>query len=199
MKKILFLIATLMLFIIPSISLAAVSVKGHYKKNGTYVAPHYRSNPDSNPYNNYSYPGNTNPYTGKVAPGNTDTYLYNYYNPNKATSSGTYYKNIDPVQPVYTAPVLLTKNVSYVVKTWVELNPTASCSESVFLRSKERVECATYKMLKDSYKWNTTTAEFDGMHYTYNAETGGTSSCPDGNAFLYSAATGKITGCRVEN
>lgn len=36
--------------------------------------------PDGNPYNNYSFPGNTNPNTGNVAPGNPDTYLRNYYN-----------------------------------------------------------------------------------------------------------------------
>ena len=64
---------------------AAVRVKGYYRKDGTYVKPHYRSNPDGNPYNNWSFPGNVNPYTGKVAPGNPDTYLKNY---NKSGSSG---------------------------------------------------------------------------------------------------------------
>jgi hypothetical protein len=55
-----------------------VYVNGYYRKDGTYVRPHYRSAPDGNPYNNYSYPGNLNPYTGRVAPGNPDTYLRNY-------------------------------------------------------------------------------------------------------------------------
>lgn len=41
-------------------------VKGYYKKNGTYVQPHYRSAPDGNFYNNWSTKGNINPYTGKV-------------------------------------------------------------------------------------------------------------------------------------
>jgi hypothetical protein len=45
-------------------------VRPYYKSDGTYVPGHYRSNPDGNPYNNYSYPGNVNPYTGRVAPGN---------------------------------------------------------------------------------------------------------------------------------
>ena len=58
---------------------AAVRVKGYFRKDGTYVQPHYRSNPDGNPYNNWSFPGNINPFTGKVAPGNPDTYLSNYY------------------------------------------------------------------------------------------------------------------------
>ena len=66
--------------IFSTIADASVRVKGYYRKDGTYVQPHYRSNPDSNPYNNWSYPGNTNPYTGETAPGNPDTYLKNYYN-----------------------------------------------------------------------------------------------------------------------
>jgi len=67
---------------------AQVHVKGYYRKDGTYVQPHYRSSPDGNPYNNWSYPGNTNPYTGKVATGSPSTYLNNYYHRN-----GRYYSN----------------------------------------------------------------------------------------------------------
>lgn len=40
-------------------------VRGYTKKNGTYVAPHYRSSPDSSTSNNWSTKGNVNPYTGK--------------------------------------------------------------------------------------------------------------------------------------
>ncbi len=54
-------------------------VKRYYRKDGTYIRPHYRSNPDGNPHNNWSFPGNVNPFTGKVAPGNPGTYLKNYY------------------------------------------------------------------------------------------------------------------------
>ena len=49
-------------------------VKGHYRSDDTYVQPHYRSTPDGNPYNNYSYPDNIDPYTG-----NPDTHLNRYY------------------------------------------------------------------------------------------------------------------------
>ncbi len=42
------------------------SVRGYYKPStGTYVAPHYRSSPNSSRYDNYSTKGNSNPYTGK--------------------------------------------------------------------------------------------------------------------------------------
>lgn len=59
---------------------AQVKVNGYYRSNGTYVQPHYRSSPDGNPYNNYSFPGNINPYTLERAQGNRNTYLTNYYN-----------------------------------------------------------------------------------------------------------------------
>lgn len=55
-----------------------VHVRGYTRQDGTYVPPHWRSRPDGNPSNNYSFPGNTNPYTSKVAPGNPSTYLRNY-------------------------------------------------------------------------------------------------------------------------
>lgn len=81
-----FILSALFIFSV-LLTFAQVSVRGYTKKNGTYVAPYTRSSPDKNPYNNYSYPGNTNPYTGKVATGNPDTYLNNYYN--RSTNSST--------------------------------------------------------------------------------------------------------------
>ena len=33
---------------------AWVSVKGYYNSNGTYVAPHFRTSPDSYTFNNFS-------------------------------------------------------------------------------------------------------------------------------------------------
>src|SRR5262245_25768429 len=41
-----------------------VSVRGYTKSNGTYVAPHMRSAPDGNFWNNWTTKGNVNPYTG---------------------------------------------------------------------------------------------------------------------------------------
>lgn len=79
----------LLSFLCSEYIMAQVHVQGYHRKDGTYVKSHYRSSPDSSPYNNYSYPGNTNPYTGKVATGNTDTYLKNYYG-NSSNSSSTY-------------------------------------------------------------------------------------------------------------
>lgn len=40
-------------------------VRGYSRSDGTYVAPHYRTNPNSSTSDNYSSQGNTNPYTGQ--------------------------------------------------------------------------------------------------------------------------------------
>ena len=44
---------------------ADVYVKGHYRSNGTYVDPYYRTSPNNSTYDNWSSYGNTNPYTGQ--------------------------------------------------------------------------------------------------------------------------------------
>lgn len=64
MKKILF--AILSLFFAASAVQADVYVHGYYRKDGTYVQPHYRSNPNSTRNDNWTTRGNVNPYTGKV-------------------------------------------------------------------------------------------------------------------------------------
>ena len=40
-------------------------VRGHYRSNGTYVQPHYRSDRDGSFNNNWSTRPNINPYTGR--------------------------------------------------------------------------------------------------------------------------------------
>lgn len=85
-----YIILFLLFFSVTKDLISQVKVKGYYRKDGTYVQPHYRSNPDGNPYNNWSYPGNTNPYTGKTATGNENTYLENYYNNNSKNSTYDY-------------------------------------------------------------------------------------------------------------
>ena len=40
-------------------------VRGHIKKDGTYVAPHRATNPNKTQRDNYGTKGNTNPYNGK--------------------------------------------------------------------------------------------------------------------------------------
>jgi hypothetical protein len=59
------LIALVVAFAAPITASSQVHVRGYYRKNGTYVQPHVRSNPDGNFSNNWSTKGNVNPYTGK--------------------------------------------------------------------------------------------------------------------------------------
>lgn len=44
---------------------AQVYVRGYYRKDGTYVQGHYRSEPNHTNHDNYSTQGNVNPYTGE--------------------------------------------------------------------------------------------------------------------------------------
>lgn len=63
------------------------SVRGYIKKDGTYVAPHVRTNPNNTRLDNYSTAPNYNPYTGKQGteqPFPTPTYQpYKPYTPPK--------------------------------------------------------------------------------------------------------------------
>lgn len=86
MKKLLLILA-----IIASAQTAQAAdfVGGYMKKNGTYVAPHYKSSGDGYKFNNYSTKGNTNPFTGSKG----------YVNPNAYKPA---YKN--NYAPTYTKP-----------------------------------------------------------------------------------------------
>lgn len=44
----------------------AHAVRGYVRADGTYVAPHYQTNPNATQADNYSALGNVNPYTGAV-------------------------------------------------------------------------------------------------------------------------------------
>lgn len=57
--------------------LADVYVRGYFRRNGTFVFPHFRSTPDSNIWNNWSTYPNINPYTGKQG----TKYKYHFYYP----------------------------------------------------------------------------------------------------------------------
>ena len=79
MKKILTILVSLALLLVAtSVVIADEYVRGYQRRDGTNVSPHWRSSPDENPRNNFSYPGNVNPYTGQRATGNPDTYMQRY-------------------------------------------------------------------------------------------------------------------------
>jgi len=67
-----FLLGILAFLVASPVFAEDVWVNGYYRKDGTYVRPHYRSAPDGNVWNNWSTKGNINPYTGK--PGYKDPF-----------------------------------------------------------------------------------------------------------------------------
>ncbi len=94
-----FVLGAILIGLSPVTANAAVHVNGYYRKNGTYVRPHYRSDPDSSVTNNWSYPGNTNPYTGVTAGGSSYTYT-NSYTP---SPSYTYTAPPTPTCPIFSS------------------------------------------------------------------------------------------------
>ena len=54
-------------------------VRGHTRSNGTYVAPHYRSDSNGTVNDNWSTQGNVNPYTGQPGTRPQEGGLYNPY------------------------------------------------------------------------------------------------------------------------
>jgi len=80
MKSIIALIVVLLAILaVASTCFADVYVHGYTKSNGTYVAPHHRSSPNSTKSDNWSTSGNTNPYTGSQ--GSIQPNPYYDYNP----------------------------------------------------------------------------------------------------------------------
>lgn len=56
-----------------------VHIRGHFRKNGSYVAPHYRSAPDGHFYNNWSTRRNFNPHTRKTGTRVTPSFHLPHY------------------------------------------------------------------------------------------------------------------------
>jgi len=89
-------------------SSSAAHVQGHVTKNGTYVAPHYRSAPDGNKFNNWSTQGNLNPYTGNE--GTHSPYAASSSESLRHSYSGVSYSATS--RGAVSAPKLATKPVS---------------------------------------------------------------------------------------
>lgn len=70
--KVLIVAAALGLIATPLQATESHRVKGYVKKDGTYVAPTRRTNPDGKLPNNYSSKPNVNPYSGRA--GTVDPY-----------------------------------------------------------------------------------------------------------------------------
>jgi hypothetical protein len=80
-------LATLVVGALAEVATAQIYVRGHFRSNGTYVAPYYPSSPGANFYNNFS-----GTYVTPYSPSNLNVNSYN--NP-----SGTYVAPYPPSNP----------------------------------------------------------------------------------------------------
>jgi len=78
-----------LLFLTATNVYADTYVRGYTKNNGTYVAPHYRSSPNSTKSDNWSTRGNVNPYTGSI--GTKSPYSSTYTNQYRRDSKRSRY------------------------------------------------------------------------------------------------------------
>jgi hypothetical protein len=78
-----------------SLNAGSTRVKGYFRRNGTYVAPHYRSSPNYTPYDDWSTRGNVNPYTGEV--GRRNVYPSYYVPQYRGTVSSANTMQVDAV------------------------------------------------------------------------------------------------------
>lgn len=66
MKKVMALLLVMVTLLgIASTAYADTWVRGHVRKNGSYVRPHYRSDRNDTVRDNWTHRGNINPHTGE--------------------------------------------------------------------------------------------------------------------------------------
>ena len=98
-----FLLFTFSILIFATSFSQDVHVNGYYRSNGTYVQPHYRSEPNNTNSDNFSTVGNVNPYTGQsgniLSDGGTPltTFKSNDYEINNSQSNrtSTYFDDVE--------------------------------------------------------------------------------------------------------
>ncbi len=210
MKKLLFAFIALFLFLGPIFSFEAfadVWVNGYYRSSGTYVQGHYRSNPDGNPYNNWSFPGNTNPYTGETAGGSVDAYLNNYggssgYSPAPSYSPPPLLLPTPTYTPTYSPSYdfsslfdddeeIEIKKITWIAKQWADKYSSQDCEDAP-LTSKDRKLCESYRDTKydSDVEWeikdeiSSKYPTCDGKNYYF------LNACPEGSEVVCRNETG---------
>lgn len=106
-------------------AVAQVRVKGYTRKDGTYVAPHYRSSPNSSKYDNYSTKGNYNPYTGEK--GSVDPYRQAYA-PSSYPLPAPAYSPPLPTAPSYPPPTSARTRATF----WSSPSPASPAMSSAY-------------------------------------------------------------------
>ncbi len=160
MKKLFKMITiTLVIILISASSYTAqayVPVKGHYKKNGTYVAPYVRSNPNGLKYDNYGYKPSQGLYNStygtRGSSWDTPTYITDpYYYVGKSlyeSKSTTLYPSL--YTPTNTTPKV---NTSYTTtySPSVYMAPTLGTAVSSTYKTAVTVPANAYEFASDWY------------------------------------------------
>jgi len=86
------ILSALILLLLATAAFSDETVRGYTRRDGTYVAPHHRTEPNQFRYDNYSSQGNTNPYTGQ--PGHqtnefSNPPVFNRSNPSSGSTLNT--------------------------------------------------------------------------------------------------------------
>ena len=69
MKRLISIVLAVIFVLTATLALAGSTyVRGYFRKDGTYVRPHWRTTPNHTRSDNYGYPGNVNPNTGVLTP-----------------------------------------------------------------------------------------------------------------------------------
>jgi len=107
MNRLIKILAILVVMCVTTLTAEAnVHVRGYYRRNGTYVQPHWRSNPDGNFHNNWSTYPNINPYTGAVGTRRTPSHSGSYFwrTPSYDYSGPSYWNGYSQSFPSYSSP-----------------------------------------------------------------------------------------------
>ncbi len=88
MKKVM-LAALAACVVVPTVAPAQVYVPGYVRSDGKYVSGHYRSNPNSSTFDNYSTKPNYNPYNGRA--GTVDPFKSNTMKPYEPYKAPCYF------------------------------------------------------------------------------------------------------------
>ncbi len=198
MKKLLFvfvgLSTLLFLFSVVNPLYAYVSVKGYYKSNGTYVAPHVRSSPNGLKSDNYSYTPSQGAYNKtygtRGAEWDTPTYITDpsYYQGKSLYESGnnnygSYYQYPTtptcPTNSYYDGVSSCKCNYGYIVNGGSCVNANNYCSGQLGIMSQynsllSRCECMS------GYEYNGSSCAYKSTSYSSSSGYSGASSyaCP---------------------
>ena len=84
------IILNVIVFIIPTQTNAYVKVRGYFRKDGTYVRPYVRSNPNALRYDNYNYNYRRGGWYNSSYYYPTENYSSNWYTPSSLTDPDYY-------------------------------------------------------------------------------------------------------------